>query len=73
VNSEEGVGAASLRTAKYQPVRPLGGSVRTNGVQRSIAVFFSPFVKFVEFVAIKIKNGSMSVCGQTSGHVTLTP
>ncbi len=46
--------------------------MRTNGLQRSIAVFFSPFVKFVEFVAIEIRIGRIDVCGQTSGHVTLT-
>ena len=45
--------------------------MRRNGKQRSIAVFFSPFVKFVEFVAIKIKIGSISVCSQSSGLVRL--
>ncbi len=37
----------------------------------SARLFFSPFVKFVEFVAIKIKIASISVCSQASGHVTL--
>ncbi len=54
-----------------QAVRPLGRSVRTNGVQRSIVLLFSPFVKFVEFVAIKIKIGSVSACGQSSGYASL--
>ncbi len=42
----------------------------TNSVQRSIVVFFNPFVKFV---AIKIKIGSISVCSQTSGRIGLIP
>ena len=28
---------------------------------------FDPLVNFVQFVAVKIKNESMSVCGQTGG------
>ena len=45
--------------------------MRTNGEQRSIAVFFSPFVEFVEFVAIKIKNTSINVCIPTRADVGL--
>jgi len=45
--------------------------VRTNGLQRSIVLLFSPFVKFVEFVAIKIIIGRISVCSLTSGQIGL--